>query len=186
MDSDSPGNIDSVRFQRADLLRIEECPTQYLTGGFYPVRLGDVYGSNYKVIRKLGCGAYSTVWLAEELRFLPTCSADVRSGQAVALKVLASNASRRELDIMKRLRESSLKSEGAKYVVQMLDHFEHIGPNGSHLCVVMELMWQDVLGFLEGYRYELEQRLPLVKRLSEQIFEGLNYVHECGVIHNGS
>ena len=107
MDSDSPSsNIGNLRFQRADFPRTEEFPTQYLTGGFHPVSVGDVYGSNYKVLRKLGCGAYSTVWLAEDLRFLPPCSTDVRNGQAVALKVLADNASRRELDIMKRLRET--------------------------------------------------------------------------------
>lgn len=40
---------------------------RYTRDGFHPVRPGDVYyEGRYRVIRKLGFGSYSTVWLAEE------------------------------------------------------------------------------------------------------------------------
>lgn len=42
---------------------VEEGMESYSVGGFHPVRLGEVYGSHYKVLRKLGYGSYSTVWL---------------------------------------------------------------------------------------------------------------------------
>lgn len=48
----------------------EESPVHYKPGGFHPVRVGDLY-EDYKVIRKLGAGAYSTVWLAEDRRSNP-------------------------------------------------------------------------------------------------------------------
>ena len=35
---------------------------------YYPVRIGDVYKQRYRIIAKLGYGAYSTVWLAEDQR----------------------------------------------------------------------------------------------------------------------
>lgn len=39
----------------------------YSTGGFHPVSLGDTFNSgSYKVLRKLGYGQYSTVWLARD------------------------------------------------------------------------------------------------------------------------
>lgn len=39
----------------------------YSTGGFHPVSLGDTFNSGtYKVMRKLGYGQYSTVWLARD------------------------------------------------------------------------------------------------------------------------
>lgn len=39
----------------------------YSTGGFHPVSLGDTFNSGtYKVVRKLGYGQYSTVWLARD------------------------------------------------------------------------------------------------------------------------
>lgn len=37
----------------------------YRPGGYHPVLLGDLFNNGqYKVIRKLGEGSYSTVWLA--------------------------------------------------------------------------------------------------------------------------
>ena len=34
-------------------------------GGYHPVKIGDVY-SHYRVIRKLGWGHFSTVWLSRD------------------------------------------------------------------------------------------------------------------------
>jgi serine/threonine protein kinase len=45
----------------------EESLHQYCAGGYHPVRLGDLFNSKYEVQRKLGYGAYSTVWLAKDL-----------------------------------------------------------------------------------------------------------------------
>lgn len=40
----------------------------YKPGGFHPTNLGDVFNNGqYRVIRKLGVGAFSTVWLADDL-----------------------------------------------------------------------------------------------------------------------
>lgn len=39
----------------------------YRPGGYHPVMLGDLFNDKYKVIRKLGYGGYSTVWLAQDL-----------------------------------------------------------------------------------------------------------------------
>ena len=44
---------------------------RYTTGGFHPICLGDVLPSTkaqYRVLHKLGRGAFSTVWLAETLQ----------------------------------------------------------------------------------------------------------------------
>jgi serine/threonine protein kinase len=42
-----------------------EWAEDYRPGGFHPVNLGDTFhGGTYRVIRKLGEGSYSTVWLA--------------------------------------------------------------------------------------------------------------------------
>ena len=40
----------------------------YRPGGYHPVVLGDVFNGQYKVIRKLGEGSSSTVWLARDLK----------------------------------------------------------------------------------------------------------------------
>jgi serine/threonine-protein kinase SRPK3 len=41
----------------------EEWIERYHVGGFHPVRLGETYHGKYKILRKLGYGRYSTVWL---------------------------------------------------------------------------------------------------------------------------
>lgn len=51
-----------------------EDPQRYTMGGLHPIGLGDVMTSmhsssprQYRILHKLGHGAYSTVWLAETL-----------------------------------------------------------------------------------------------------------------------
>jgi serine/threonine-protein kinase SRPK3 len=47
----------------------EEALSRYCTGDYHPVRVGDVFnGGQYTVLRKLGYGVYSTVWLACDLK----------------------------------------------------------------------------------------------------------------------
>ena len=44
---------------------------QYCPGGYHPVHLGDSFkDGRYCVINKLGCGSFSTVWLARDLRYV--------------------------------------------------------------------------------------------------------------------
>jgi serine/threonine protein kinase len=54
-------------FKKGGLASQEESVECYLLKRFCPVRLGDIFG-HYKVVRKLGAGSYSTVWLAEDIR----------------------------------------------------------------------------------------------------------------------
>lgn len=50
--------------------QVEENPARYCPGGYHPVAIGDVYMGRYQVIRKLGFGQYSTVWLTRDLRLV--------------------------------------------------------------------------------------------------------------------
>lgn len=40
----------------------------YCKGGYHPVKIGDVYSNRYQIIRKLGWGHFSTVWLCWDLK----------------------------------------------------------------------------------------------------------------------
>lgn len=40
-----------------------ESGESYHPGGYHPVEIGDILNDRYEVIRKLGYGSYSTVWL---------------------------------------------------------------------------------------------------------------------------
>lgn len=45
----------------------QEDDTQYCRGGYHPVVIGDVFDNRYRVVRKLGWGHFSTVWLCREI-----------------------------------------------------------------------------------------------------------------------
>jgi serine/threonine-protein kinase SRPK3 len=47
--------------------KIEDGTEVYRQGGFHPVYIGDVFNDRYKVLNKIGYGAYSTVWLIRGL-----------------------------------------------------------------------------------------------------------------------
>lgn len=56
----------------ASIILEEERFEQFKKGCYYPVNIGDVLGSKYQVIGKLGFGVTSTVWLARDLEYV-TC-----------------------------------------------------------------------------------------------------------------
>jgi serine/threonine-protein kinase SRPK3 len=43
---------------------------RYLPGDLHPVSLGELYNNKYLVLRKLGYGRYSTVWLVQDTSFV--------------------------------------------------------------------------------------------------------------------
>lgn len=47
----------------------QEDDTQYCRGGYHPVVIGDVFDNRYRVIRKLGWGHFSTVWLCRDILY---------------------------------------------------------------------------------------------------------------------
>ena len=111
-----------------------------------------------------------------------------RASRLAAMKVLTSELTKEtrgpdECGIMKLLQETNPQSSGWNHVSQLSDSFTHIGPNGEHMCLVMEPLR---LGMGSIYRaFDGPMPLPLVKRIAKQTLQALKYVHECGIIHTG-
>lgn len=102
----------------------------------------------------------------------------------VALKILKADASRhnKELSILLHLPDPGLEHPGHRHVVQLLDHFEHKGPNGTHLCLVFPMLISDgqVMTIRKKPRYA-----NYVRTVSKQILLGLDFLHERAIIHSG-
>lgn len=52
------------------LLLEEETLDCYSPDQFYPVAVGEVLNSSYRVVGKLGYGAQATVWLCRDVRYV--------------------------------------------------------------------------------------------------------------------
>ena len=61
--------MSSQKRESSRTLKTEEGQDAYCWGGFHPVYLGQVYNGKYEVLRKLGSGRYSTVWLVRNKEY---------------------------------------------------------------------------------------------------------------------
>ncbi|GMF74987.1 unnamed protein product [Aspergillus oryzae var. brunneus] len=157
----------------------EEDSEDYCKGGYHPVTVGETYNNGrYVVVRKLGWGHFSTVWL----------SRDTTTGKHVALKVVRSAAHYTEtaideIKLLNRIVQAKPSHPGRKHVVSLLDSFEHKGPNGVHVCMVFEVLGENLLGLIKRWNHR-GIPMPLVKQITKQVLLGLDYLHrECGIIH---
>jgi serine/threonine protein kinase len=97
----------------------------------------------------------------------------------VVLKILAQNNDRHELEVLKSIKSANTHSTN-KYIVNLLDYFKI---RETHLCLVLEVMWQDALKFCLGFNPE--DRVLLVRQISNHVLLGLESLHSLGIIHNG-
>jgi len=155
----------------------EENSEDYRPGGYHPVEKGDTFkNGRYVVLTKLGWGHFSTVWLVH----------DEETGSQAALKVVKSAqhytaAARDEVSILSHIRRED--ETDSKHCCRMTDSFEHQGPHGRHVCMVFEVLGDNLLGLIRHYDHE-GIPLGIVKRLCREILEGLEFLHDtCRVIH---
>ena len=176
--SHSPASSSSSA-DEADHTADEEDSEDYCKGGYHPVQVGEQYkDGKYTIVRKLGWGHFSTVWL----------SRDNTSGKHVALKVVRSAAhytetALDEIKLLKKVVDANVAHPGRKHVVSLLDSFNHKGPNGVHVCMVFEVLGENLLGLIKRWNHR-GIPMPLVKQITKQVLLGLDYLHrECGIIH---
>ncbi|XP_074023171.1 SRSF protein kinase 3 [Numenius arquata] len=156
----------------------QEDPRDYCKGGYYPVRIGDLFNGRYHVVRKLGWGHFSTVWLCW----------DMRRKRFVALKVVKSapqytETALDEIKLLKCVRDSDPSDPKRENIVQLIDDFKISGVNGVHVCMVLEVLGHQLLRWIIKSNYQ-GLPLPCVKSIVRQVLEGLDYLHtKCKIIH---
>ncbi|XP_052827897.1 SRSF protein kinase 2 isoform X3 [Octopus bimaculoides] len=156
----------------------QEDPRDYVKGGYHPVKIGDLFHGRYHVVRKLGWGHFSTVWLCW----------DMVAKRFVALKVVKSaqhytETALDEIKLLKCVRDSDQNDSNREKAVQLLDDFKITGVNGVHVCMVFEVLGNHLLKLIIRSNY---RGIPIenVKNIIRQVLQGLDYLHrKCEIIH---
>lgn len=92
------------------------------------MKIGDLFNGRYHVIRKLGWGHFSTVWLCW----------DIQVKNFVAMKVVKSaqhytETALDEIKLLRCVRESDPPDPNKDMVVQLIDDFKISGVNGIRI-----------------------------------------------------
>ncbi|CAK9438151.1 uncharacterized protein LODBEIA_P24440 [Lodderomyces beijingensis] len=157
----------------------EEDLKDYVPGGYHPCFIGEEYkDGKYTLVRKLGWGHFSTVWLAR----------DNDKQCHVAVKVVRSakhytETAVDEIKLLDKVTTSDVNHPGHQHVIQLLDTFTHKGPNGVHVVMVFEVLGENLLGLIRRYKH---RGIPVVfvKQIAKQLLSALDFLHRsCGVIH---
>ncbi|KAJ2994830.1 serine/threonine protein kinase, CMGC group [Globomyces sp. JEL0801] len=157
----------------------EEDEDDYKKGGYHPVNIGDCFNNNrYRVVRKLGWGHFSTVWLAKDKKF----------NRPTALKIVKSAAHYTEtaideIKLLEKVATASKNHPHREFVVELYDSFKHSGVNGTHIAMSFEVLGPNLLTMIRRYDH---RGIPvrIVKRIVKQVLMGLDYLHvHCGIIH---
>ncbi len=157
----------------------EEDEVDYVPGGYHPAYIGELYNNGkYVLVRKLGWGNFSTVWLAR----------DRETNCHVAMKIIKSARTHRltaidEIKILLKINHTDLEHPGHRHLVKLLDYFDHRGVNGVHICMVFEVLGENLVTLMIRYKH---RGLPIkfVKQISRQVLWAVDFLHrECGIIH---
>ncbi|XP_077429471.1 SRSF protein kinase 3-like isoform X2 [Vanacampus margaritifer] len=156
----------------------QENPEDYGIGGYHPVEIGEIFEDRYQVVKKLGWGHFSTVWLCW----------DMVKRRFVALKVVKSalmytETAMDEIKLLKCVRDSDPRDPKRETIVHLIDDFRISGSNGEHVCMVLEVLGHQLLRWIVKSNYT-GLPLPCVKSIIRQVLQGLEYLHtKCKIIH---
>jgi len=180
----------------------------YKEGGYHPIKVGDIFNQRYIVIKKLGWGHFSTVWMVQDRTMKKTAHPSQTLFYALKVQKSAKHyteSAMDEVDILDYIGAESKRYDDdyktaptaadkdgilnarvidhSHHVATLHDSFFHTGPHGRHMCMVFSMLGCNLLSVIKAYNYD---GIPIdaVKRMIKGTAKGLDFLHRsCDVIH---
>ncbi|OAQ97819.1 hypothetical protein LLEC1_03911 [Akanthomyces lecanii] len=174
------GSTQSDLFYHIGMSTEVEDLSRYKQHGLHPIILGQVLPEaktcvdvpdkepSYRIMFKLGFGAFSTVWMARDMVEDRWVSVKICEGSEKATKSA-------EVAILTEIRDTFQGKPGFNHIIQLLDTFIIKGPNGFHECIVTE-----IIASLADYSFINEASSAVSVR---QIAQAFALLHEHGIAH---
>ena len=93
--------------------------------------------------------------------------------------------SNREVDILSAISALPRDHPTRTHLVQRLDNFTVDGPNGTHNCLVLELLGPSVPDVINNFYLDKRLPAPLAKFTARQVLLGLDFLAQSGIGHEG-
>jgi len=111
-----------------------------------------------------------------------------RVNRHVALKILTVESYGGEKDIYElsilwHIKTANSDHSDYNHVIQLLDEFRHAEPHDIHICLVFEVMSENLVALVRRY---CDKKLPvhLMKQVVRQLLLRLDYLHRsCKIVH---
>ncbi|KAI2628222.1 kinase-like domain-containing protein [Xylaria nigripes] len=148
---------------------------RYVAGGLHPLHIGDRIGPDerFEVRHKLGYSDTSTVWLC----------LDRKDGRHVGVKILqaeVSSTSHPELTALRLFEGLDRRELRSNRLLMVEEHFWIDGPNGRHLCFVVQVLGPAISYALPGVDLDTPD---LLTDLCFQASQIMKYLHDKKICH---
>ena len=100
------------------------------------------------------------------------------------MKIVAADSSERsrELGVIQSLQETRASNS----IVKLLDSFIHQGPNGSHECLVFELLGPTLDWVVADYGMSEDRLEPeIILEITKQLLRAVASLHKASYAHGG-
>ena len=156
----------------------------------------EILDNKYIILRKLGWGHFSTVWLALKLTDKKLYALKIQKSankytesameEEEILFDVANNYQSKlwEASVRKYMKDPNLEvSRTHTHNLMMFDQFFHHSSHGRHSVMAFEVLGRNLLTLIKRFNYE-GVPLPIVREIAKQVLMGLDYLHRiCGIIH---
>jgi serine/threonine protein kinase len=127
---------------------------------------GIVLKQKYVAIYKLGKGTFSTVWL----------SYNVQDKKYYAIKIQNPDdyyEGEEEVGLLKKF-----KQKECKYINTLVDSFDYESEEGTHICMVCELLAGSTFDLIKSGKYKNGLPLDVVKKIIYQLLVSMDYMNK--------